>query len=344
MGSSQAVRQWTLNPSCEGSNPSSPANLTESKFSDGVKILPPQPKRARLFRSRHVIMSKNSTIKLNNGVDIPLIGFGVFRIPEGKEVEEAVATALSSGYRHIDTAMIYKNEEGVGNAIKSSGIPREEIFVTTKLWNTDQGYENTLKAIDVSLSKLGMEYVNLYLVHWPTASADEDENKNYLSLNKRAETWRAMEEILKSGKALAIGVSNYTITHLEEMKEYAKVPPTANQVEFHPFLYQKELMEYCKKNYIVVEGHSPLAPLADMKSPGHADLDAIAKKYNKSTAQVLLRWQVQHGVIPLPKSTHAERIAENIDIFDFKIENEDMNLMDSMDISLHVRRDPAGLK
>jgi methylglyoxal/glyoxal reductase len=289
-------------------------------------------------------MNKESKIKLNNGVEIPVIGFGVFRIPEGQEVENAVGEALSAGYRHIDTAMIYQNEGGTGIAIKNSGIPREEIFVATKLWNTDQGYENTLKAIDNSLIKLGMKYVDLYLVHWPTATAEEDANKNYLSLNKRAETWRAMEEILKSGKARAIGVSNYTVRHLEEMKNYAKVIPAINQIELHPFLNQKEVVEYCQKNNILIEGHSPLAPLADVKSPGHTNIDVIAKRYNKSASQILLRWQIQIGTIPLPKSTHPERIAENIDIFNFEISSEDMNALNNMNINLHVRRDPANLK
>ncbi|MBY0376538.1 aldo/keto reductase [Patescibacteria group bacterium] len=289
-------------------------------------------------------ITSTSTITLNNGVQIPVIGFGVFRIPDGQEVETAIKIALEAGYRSIDTAMIYKNEIGTGKAIKESGIPRKEIFVTTKLWNTDQGYENTLKAIDTSLDKLGLSYVDLYLIHWPTASAEEDENKNYLSLDKRAETWKAMEEILHSGKAKAIGVSNYMVKHLEEMKKYAKIMPAINQIELHPFLYQKELIEYCKENNIVVEAHSPLAPLADIKSPGHEPIDAIAAKYNKTTSQVLLRWNIQHGIIPLPKSIHKERIEENLNVFDFEINTEDMLALDNMNINLHVRRDSNYLK
>ena len=224
---------------------------------------------------------------LNNGTKVPLIGFGVFRVKEGQEVEETVGWALDAGYRLIDTAMMYKNEEGVGRAIRNSGIPREEIFVTTKLWNADHGYENTLKAIDASLEKLGLAYVDLYLIHWPTANEDI-----ITSDNKRADTWRAMEEIYKSGKAKAIGVSNYTITHLEEMKTYMHIIPTVNQVEFHPFLYQKELLEYCTQNDIVLQAHSPLAPIADVKSPREERIGMIARKYNKSEAQLLIRWSM----------------------------------------------------
>ena len=189
----------------------------------------------------------NLKIILNNKIKMPVIGLGTYESTHGEEVVDAVKWALGAGYRLVDTAMVYENEEGVGKGIRESGIPREEIFVTTKLWNIDQGYQSALKAIDVSLSKLGLSYVDLYLVHWPTA--DEEGKK---SIDKRQGTWKAMEEIYKSGKAKAIGVSNYTITHLEEMKKYATVMPMVDQVEFHPFLYQKELLDYCKKNNIVL--------------------------------------------------------------------------------------------
>ena len=280
-------------------------------------------------------------ITLNNDIKIPNIGFGVFRIQDGEEVENSIKWALDAGYRLIDAAMIYKNEEGVGRAIKNSGIPREEIFVTTKLWNTDQGYENALKAIDVSLDKLGLSYVDLYLIHWPTASEDLNE-----SLDKREETWKAMEEIYKAGKAKAIGVSNYTITHLEQMKEYAQIQPSVNQFEFHPFLNQKELVKYCKEHTITVEAHSPLAPIADVKAVEHRNegIDKIAEKHGKSKAQVLIRWSIEQGVIPIPKSIHKDRIEENIHVFDFKLDAEDMNILNNMNVNLHVRRDPANLK
>ncbi|MFA7191927.1 MAG: aldo/keto reductase [Candidatus Paceibacterota bacterium] len=287
-----------------------------------------------------------NNIKLHNGLDIPNIGFGVFRVKEGEEVESAVISAIHTGYRHIDTAMIYQNEEGVGMAIKNCGIPREQLFITTKLWNLDQGYESTLKAIEVSLEKLGLDYVDLYLVHWPTASVEPNEaGTSYMSLNKRKETWRGMEDIYKSGKAKAIGVSNYTIGHLEEMKTYATVLPMVNQIEFHPFLYQKDLLDYCNQNKIVVEAHSPLAPSVDPKSVGHENpnIEEIAKKHGKTKTQILIRWAIEHGVIPLPKSVHIERIKENLNVFDFSLDVEDMNLLDSMNINLHVRRDPSVL-
>ena len=285
-------------------------------------------------------------ITLNNQIKIPPIGFGVFRVKEGEEVSQSIKWALDAGYRLIDTAMIYNNEEGVGQAIQDSGVPREEIFVTTKLWNIDQGYESTLKAIDLSLEKLGLSYVDLYLIHWPTASAESDESGNYLSVNKRKETWKAMEEIYKSGKAKAIGVSNYTVEHLEEMKGYIEVPPAVNQVEFHPFLYQEKLLKYCKDNNIVVEAHSPLAPLADAKSEPYSKepIKGIAQKHGKTEAQVLIRWSIEHGVIPLPKSVHKERIVENLDVFDFELDAEDMKTLARLNVNLHVRRDPTFLK
>lgn len=279
----------------------------------------------------------SSKIILNNGIKMPVIGFGVWRIPEGEEVVNAVKCALNAGYRIIDTAMIYNNEEGVGRAIKESGIPREEIFVTTKLWNVDQGYENALKAIDVSLAKLGLSYVDLYLIHWPTASADTKE-----SLNKREETWKAMEEIYRSGKAKAIGVSNYMINHLEEMKKYATIPPAVNQIEFHPFLYQEKLLNYCEKNNIILEAYCPL--MHGEKLLNDKSITDIAKEYGKSNAQILLRWHLQHGAVPLPKSSHQEHIKENIDIFNFELAEEDMKTLNALNQNLHVRADPTNLK
>ena len=277
-----------------------------------------------------------SRVALNNGRTMPIFGLGTYKAPDGEEVIQEIAWALAAGYRLIDTAKVYKNEQGVGTAIKQSGIPREELFITTKLWNPDQGYETTLKAIDESLGKLGLSYVDLYLVHWPTASLDTTE-----SINRREETWKAMEEIYKSGKAKAIGVSNYTITHLEEMKHYATIFPVVNQVEFHPYLFQKELLEYCKANNIVLEAYRPLT---NGKKMEHSVIDALAKKYHKTNAQVLLRWSVQHGCVPLPKSVQKERIEENAHIFDFALSSEDMNALDSLNENFRLSPDPTLLK
>ncbi len=277
----------------------------------------------------------NSKIILNNGLPIPVIGLGVFKMADGPEVENAVKWALEAGYRMIDTAMIYENEAGVGKAIKESGIPREEIFVTTKLWNADQGYETALSAIDASLERLGLQYVDLYLVHWPTASADRGK---FTSINKREETWKAMEEIYASGKAKAIGVSNYTMTHLEEMKNYMKVPPSVNQVEFHPFLYQRELMEYCKREGIALEAYRSLTAGQRMTD---SVIEEIAKTHAKSDAQVLLRWAVQHGIIIIPKSTKKERIEENLNIFDFELSPGEMNEIDALNENLRLSPDPS---
>lgn len=283
-------------------------------------------------------LDQNSKIVLNNGVKMPVIGFGVFRVEEGDEVVNVVKAALASGYRMIDTAMIYKNEEGVGRAIRESGIPREEIFVTTKLWNLDQGYETALKAIDVSLAKLGLDYVDLYLIHWPTATG---ELRTGESINKREETWKAMEEIYKSGKAKAIGVSNYMINHLEEMKSYQTIPPAVNQFEFHPFLYLEELLNYCKQEGIQVEAHSPFF---DGKGADSEVIQKIASKYNKTWAQVVLRWSLQHGAIPLPKSVQPERIKENLDVFNFEISDEDMKALNGLSQNFHARVDPTNFK
>jgi diketogulonate reductase-like aldo/keto reductase len=280
-------------------------------------------------------LNSNSKIILNNGTGMPILGFGTYKLPDNEEGIDAVKWALEDGYRLIDTAKIYKNEKGVGKAIENSGVPRGEIFVTTKLWNTDQGYESALRAIDESLAKLKLSYVDLYLVHWPTASADEK-----TSVNKRRETWKAMEEIYRSGKAKAIGVSNYTIAHLEEMKKYATIMPAVNQVEFHPFLYQKELLDYCRQNNIALNAYRSLT--AGQKMDDEV-IKNVGVKYKKSNVQILIRWCLQHGCISLPKSEQREQIKENIDVFDFALSEEDMNTLNGLNENLHLSPDPTGL-
>lgn len=272
---------------------------------------------------------------LHNGDPIPKVGLGVWEMSDA-EAEHAVLSALEAGYRLIDTASIYGNEKGVGKALKTCGIPREEIFVTTKLAVPDQGYETTLKAIDTSLKLLELDYVDLYLDHWPF-SVRPGNIKGIHPPNKREETWRAMEEILSAGKARAIGVSNYAVKHLEQMKSYATVIPVVNQVEFHPFLYQKDLLAYCTENKIRIEAYCPLVHGKKIQDPR---ISEIAKKYGKTNAQIMLRWSIQHGLIPLPKSTHEERIRENIGIFDFELADLDMQSMDALHEGYRIASDP----
>lgn len=267
-------------------------------------------------------------IKLNNGTEIPIFGLGTYRAKAGEETEKAVLTALEVGYRHIDTAAIYGNEEDVGRALAKSEVPREEIFVTTKLWNRDHGYESTLAAFERSLNKLGLEYVDLYLIHWPVEDL-------------RLETWKAMEKIYREGKARAIGVSNYMQWHLEELLPVAEVVPAVNQVEFSPYLYQKELQKFCEDRGIKIEAYSPLTKGRKL---GDARLVEIAEKYGKTPAQILLRWCIQKGTIILAKSSKPERIQENASIFDFEISQEDMNLLDQFDEGLRTGWDPSTQK
>lgn len=260
---------------------------------------------------------------LSNGVKMPWLGFGTFKVPEGKVVEEAVKEALRLGYRHIDTAAIYKNEEGVGQAIKDSRVPREEIFLVSKVWNTDQGYESTLKAFETSLKKLQTDYLDLYLIHWPKA------------LNK--ETWKALEQLYKEGRVKAIGVSNFKLHHLEELLEDAEIIPMVNQIEFHPQFPQTEIMEICKKHNIQLEAWGPLMQGKIFEIPLMREL---AEKYNKTISQIALRWDLQMGVVTIPKSITPERIKENMNIFDFEISKEDMDRIVQLNIGERVGPDP----
>lgn len=268
--------------------------------------------------------SLQGTVLLHNGVKMPYFGLGVYKVEEGNEVIESVKTALEVGYRAIDTAALYENEEGVGKAIKESGIPREEIFVTTKVWNTDHGYEKTLKAFDKSISKLGLDYVDLYLIHWPGKDTFLD-------------TWRALEKLYRDGRVRAIGVSNFKPHHLQTLMEHSEEKPVINQVELHPYFQQKELREFCKQHDIVVEAWSPLGRGQVLDDPVLAE---IGKKYGKTPAQVTLRWHLQNDIVIIPKSVTPSRIKENADIFDFELTAEDMEQIDQLDKNTRLFKDP----
>jgi diketogulonate reductase-like aldo/keto reductase len=272
------------------------------------------------------------TYTLSNGRIMPAIGFGTWEITPDDAAEKAVLLALEAGYRHIDTAKIYGNERGVGAAVRGSGIAREEIFVTTKLWNEDHDYDAALRAIDGSLERLGLDYVDLYLIHWPKSE-----------YGSRDQAWRAMQEIYKSGKAKAIGVSNYTIRHLSELIETSDMVPMVNQVEFHPFIYdhQKALLAYCRERNIAVEAYSPLARHSKTST---AEVEAVAAKHGKTPSQVLLRWCLQHGTVPLPRSTNPDHIRENLNVFDFELTDEDMKILDRLSDGERVTTDPENIE
>jgi diketogulonate reductase-like aldo/keto reductase len=261
-----------------------------------------------------------STAKLNNGIQIPRLGLGVYQIPPGKLTVKAVKFALKIGYKHFDTAIIYGNESDVGKALKESDVKREDIFITTKVWNSDQGYDSTLKAFESSLKRLGLSYVDLYLIHWPVQQ-------------KITQTWKAMIKLLNSGKVNSIGVSNYSITELKETLHSSDSVPALNQVEFHPYLYQKDLLRFCKTNMIQLEAYSPLTRGQRLNDP---NLVRIAIAYDKTPAQILVRWGLQHDLVVIPKSSHEERILENSQVFDFHINQKDLEILDSLNEDLRT--------
>lgn len=270
-----------------------------------------------------MIRNLQDRVVLNNGVDMPGFGLGVFKVPEGSDVEDSVKAALRLGYRSIDTATAYHNEAGVGKGIRASGIPRDQLFITSKIWNPDQGYEQAFKAFDASLAELGLDYLDLYLIHWPVKG-------------KYIDTWRAMVEIYGTGKARAIGVSNFQIHHLQDILALDSVVPAINQVEMHPLLIQAQLRRFCKDHHIQVESWSPLMR-------GNLDiplLQELAGKYHKSPAQIVLRWHVQHDVVVIPKSVHEERILENSLIFDFSLSDADIQAIDGLDRNQRFGSDP----
>ncbi|MGJ8515938.1 aldo/keto reductase [Carnimonas bestiolae] len=272
-------------------------------------------------------MSAIPTIRLSDGQHIPQFGLGVWQTP-ADETEKVVGTALELGYRHIDTAAIYGNEEGVGRAIANSGIPRDELFITTKLWNAEQGYDSTLKAFDTSLEKLGLDYVNLYLIHWPLPAKDQ-----FL------DTWKAFEKLKSDGRIRSIGVSNFREQDLERLFNEADERPVINQIELHPLLQQKALREFHQHHDIVTEAWSPLAQGGELL--GNDKLKAIAEAHGKSPAQVVLRWHIELGNVIFPKSVTPSRIKENADIFDFSLTQDEIATIATLDEGKRLGPDPS---
>lgn len=264
-------------------------------------------------------------IKLNNGKEIPQLGLGVFRSKDGQETYDSVKWALEAGYRHIDTAKIYGNEESVGKAIKDSGLERDEIFLTTKLWNEDIRQKRTKEAFQESLDRLQTDYVDLYLIHWPADGFEE--------------AWKEMEEIYKSGKAKSIGVSNFHKHHLEDLEKISSIKPAVDQIESHPYFTNQELIDYLKEKEIDVEVWSPIGGTGGNVLEDEL-LKELAEKYKKSPAQITIRWHLQRGLIVFPKSIHKERIEENLEVFDFKLSNEDMEKINKLNKNQRVGSDP----
>jgi diketogulonate reductase-like aldo/keto reductase len=269
------------------------------------------------------VVSVEPTLALNNGVAIPRVGLGVYQAGRGEETRRSVLDALALGYRHVDTARVYGNEADVGAAIRESGIPRDAIFVTTKLWNADQGYDAALQAFDASLQRLGLGYVDLYLIHWPVAG-------------QRKESWRALRRIYEEKRARAIGVSNYMVRHLDEIAD-SGVVPAVNQIEVTPFFQQRDVRKRCSELGIAVEAYSPLTRGQKLSDP---TVRRVAEIVGKTPAQVLIRWGLEHGMISLPKSVHAKRIAENIDVLDWSIAPSELAMLDGLEAGLATGWDP----
>ncbi|MBD2845514.1 aldo/keto reductase [Paenibacillus sp. IB182496] len=265
------------------------------------------------------------TTKLHNGVEMPWLGLGVWRVEDGQEVESSVRTAIEHGYRSIDTAAVYGNEEGVGRAIRDSGVPREQLFVTTKVWNADQGYDSALAAYEQSLQRLGLDYADLYLIHWPVKG-------------KYKQTWRALERLYSDKRVRAVGVSNFHIHHLEDLKTSSELVPMVNQVECHPRLSQAPLRGYCREQGIQFEAWSPLMQGKELLE--HELFVQLAAKYGKTPAQIILRWDLQQGIVTIPKSITPSRIRENADVFDFELSAEDMAQIDTLNTDTRVGADP----
>jgi len=269
---------------------------------------------------------------LSNGVKIPCIGFGTWQAPDGDIAVSSVKEAIACGYRHIDTAAGYGNEASVGAAIKKSGIPREELFITTKLANEDRGYENTLNAFEDSMKKLGLEYLDLYLIHWPNPISFRD---NWQEAN--ADAWKAFEELYKANRIRSIGVSNFHHRHIEALMKTGTIAPMVNQIRLCPGDTQPEVVDYCKRNKIILEAYSPFGTGRIFEVP---EIKVLAEKYNKSIAQICVRWSLQMGFLPLPKSVTAPRIEENTKVFDFELDEQDVRAIAKLDGCVGHSPDP----
>lgn len=268
--------------------------------------------------------SINDVVELANGTRMPVLGLGTYKTPDGPVAENAVRAAIDAGYRSIDTAALYDNEKGIGRALRESGLNRDKVFITTKVWNNDQGYRRTLEAFDRSRKNLGIDYVDLYLIHWPIKG-------------KYIETWRAMEKLLEKGLARSIGVSNFLVHHLEDLMRNSSVAPMLDQFELHPRLYQAELISFCRKKRIAVEGWAPLMR-------GRLDDDPLIRElsvaYARTPSQILIRWALEHGFITIPKSVNPARIVENSRVFDFKLSREDVARIDALNRNERTGPDP----
>jgi diketogulonate reductase-like aldo/keto reductase len=275
-------------------------------------------------------MNLQTTKTLSNGYSIPVVGFGTYKVEDGQETEQAVHWALQHGYRHIDCAAVYHNEKSVRKAIEKSGIDRSELFITSKVWNTDRGYEKTMKAFQKTIDDLGVNYLDLYLIHWPAAA---HQYANWEEIN--LDTWQALIDLYKQGKVRAIGVSNFKPHHLKALME-TEIKPMVDQIEYNPGWMQKETVDYCKEHDIVIEAWSPLGRGNVLKNE---TLQEIAHQVGKSTAQVCLRWELQHDIVILPKSVHEDRIVANTQIFDFELSDQQMKTIDGIVIE-REHRDP----
>lgn len=284
--------------------------------------------KVHFIRRRHRMGNFDLETTLHNSVQMPRLGLGVWKMDNDKEAADAVKAALETGYRSIDTAAVYKNEEAVGRGIKESHLPREKIFLTSKVWNTDQEYESTLKAFEASIQRLSVDYLDLYLIHWP-------------GVDKYKDTWRALEKLYNEGRVRAIGVSNFHIHHLEELKKDAEIRPMVNQVEFHPLLNQEDMQAYCRIQEIQMEAWSPLAQGKLLDNPV---LKNIGKKYGKSPAQVIIRWDLQQGIVTIPKSSNPKRIKQNYDVFDFELTDDEIHAINKLNKNERMGPDPDDLK